>query len=56
MESSEINKIFIAKSRNWVEEENFQEAVKFAHKAFIDPARVFFWILQNNNRPELGSW
>lgn len=32
----------IAKSRNWNEEENFQEAVKFAHKIFIDPSRVLF--------------
>lgn len=29
-----------AKSRDWNEEENFQEAVKFAHKAFLNPSNL----------------
>jgi len=39
-EKQKFGEFIKSKSRNWLEEENFQEAVKFAHKAFIDPARV----------------
>lgn len=39
-EKQQFGEFIKSKSRNWVEEENFQEAVKFAHKAYSDPARV----------------
>jgi len=39
-EKQQFGEFIKSKSRNWIEEENFQEAVKFAHKAYSDPSRV----------------
>jgi len=39
-EKMEFGDIVKKSSRNWHEEENFQEAVKFAHKAFANPKNI----------------
>ncbi len=39
--SQNLSHTLPARSRDWNEEENFQEAVKFAHKAFLNPSNVW---------------